>query len=191
LSTSTLLLYYSITLLLYYPITLHSQTLKHQNPQTQNMELKTKIHAEDGKQEIFIIREFDLPVELLFKAYTEAELFEQWMGTKVTKFENKQHGSYRFETLNPQGDVVFSANGTIHEFVPEQKITRTFQMENTPFPVQIEFLEFEKLTDSTSKLTIQTIYKSVDFKDQMLKLPFAQGINMAHNRLQELLGSRL
>ena len=190
-STSTLLLYYSITLLLYYPITLHSQTLKHQNPQTQNMELKTKIHAEDGKQEIFIIREFDLPVELLFKAYTEAELFEQWMGTKVTKFENKQHGSYRFETLNPQGDVVFSANGTIHEFVPEQKITRTFQMENTPFPVQIEFLEFEKLTDSTSKLTIQTIYKSVDFKDQMLKLPFAQGINMAHNRLQELLGSRL
>ncbi|SFN94231.1 Uncharacterized conserved protein YndB, AHSA1/START domain [Chryseobacterium oleae] len=150
------------------------------------MELKTKIHAEDGKQEIFITREFDLPVELLFKAYTEAELFEQWMGTKVTKFENKTHGSYRFETLNPQGDVVFSANGTIHEFVPEQKITRTFQMENTPFPIQLDFLEFEKLTDHTSKLTIQTIYKSVDFRDQMLKLPFAQGLNMAHNRLEEV-----
>jgi len=149
------------------------------------MELKTKIHAEDGKQEIFITREFELPVELLFKAYTEAELFEQWMGTKVTKFENKQHGSYRFETLNPQGDVVFSANGTIHEIVQNEKITRTFQMENTPFPVQLEFLEFEKITDNTSKITIQTIYKSVDFRDQMLKLPFAQGINMAHNRLQE------
>jgi len=151
------------------------------------MELKTKIHAEDGKQEIFIIREFDLPVELLFKAYTEAELFEQWMGTKVTKFENKQHGSYRFETLNPQGEVVFSANGTIHEIVQNEKITRTFQMENTPFPVQFEFLEFEKVTDNTSKITIQTIYKSVDFRDQMLKLPFAQGINMAHNRLQEII----
>jgi len=151
------------------------------------MELKTKIHAEDGKQEIFITREFELPVELLFKAYTEAEIFEQWMGTKVTKFENKQHGSYRFETLNPQGDVVFSANGTIHEIVQNEKITRTFQMENTPFPVQLEFLEFEKITDNTSKITIQTIYKSVDFRDQMLKLPFAQGINMAHNRLQEII----
>ncbi|SMO64739.1 Uncharacterized conserved protein YndB, AHSA1/START domain [Chryseobacterium rhizoplanae] len=150
------------------------------------MELKTKIHAEDGKQEIFITREFDLPVELLFKAYTEAELFEQWMGTKVTKFENKQHGSYRFETFNPQGDVVFSANGTIHEVIDNEKIIRTFQMENTPFPVQIEFLEFEKITDTTSKITIQTIYKSVDYRDQMLKLPFAQGINMAHNRLQEM-----
>lgn len=150
------------------------------------MELKTKIHAEDGKQEIFITREFDLPVKLVFKAYTEAELFEQWMGTKVTKFENRPHGSYRFETSNPQGEIVFSANGTIHEILQNEKITRTFQMENTPFPVQFEFLEFEKITDNTSKITIQTIYKSVEFRDQMLKLPFAQGINMAHNRLQEM-----
>jgi uncharacterized protein YndB with AHSA1/START domain len=154
------------------------------------MELKTKIHAEDGKQEIFIIREFDLPVELLFKAYTEPEIFEQWMGTKVLKMENKPHGGYQFQTSNPQGDVVFSANGTIHEFVPGRRIIRTFQMENTPFPVQIEFLEFEKLADSTSKITIHTIYKSVDFRDQMLKLPFAQGLNMAHNRLQEYLETR-
>ncbi|TLX26946.1 ATPase [Chryseobacterium indologenes] len=154
------------------------------------MELKTKIHAEDGKHEIFIIREFDLPVELLFKAYTEAELFEQWMGTKVIKMENKQHGSYRFETSNPSGEVVFSANGTIHDIVPNEKIIRTFQMENTPFPVQIEFLEFEKLTDTTSKITIQTIYKSVDFRDQHLKMPFAQGINRAHDRLQEMFKER-
>jgi uncharacterized protein YndB with AHSA1/START domain len=151
------------------------------------MELKTKIQAEDGKQEIFITREFDIPVYLLFKAYTEAELFEQWMGTKVTKLENKQHGSYRFETSNPQGEIVFSANGTIHEVISNQKIIRTFQMENTPFPVQMEFLEFEKLSDETSKITIHIIYKSVDFRDQMLKLPFAQGINMAHNRLQEII----
>lgn len=151
------------------------------------MELKTKIHAEDGKQEIFITREFDLPVDLLFKAYTEAQLFEQWMGTKVLKFENKQHGSYEFETSNPQGEVVFRANGTIHEVALNQRIIRTFQMENTPFPVQMEFLEFEKLSDTTSKITIHTIYKSVEFRDQMLKLPFAQGLNMAHNRLQEII----
>lgn len=149
------------------------------------MERKTKINAEDGKQEIQIIREFDLPVELLFKAYVEPELVEQWMGTKVVKLESKQHGSYQFETSNPQGNVIFRSNGTIHEFVQNEKITRTFEMENTPFPVQLEFLEFEKLTDQTSKLTMHVIYKSVDFRDQILKLPFAQGINLAHNRLQE------
>ena len=150
------------------------------------MERKTKINAEDGKQELVITREFDLPLELLFKAYVEPEIVEQWMGTKVLKLENKKHGSYQFETTDPKGNKVFRFNGVIHEFVPNQKITRTFEMENTPFAVQLEFLEFEKLTDDTSKLNMHIVYRSVALRDQMLKLPFAQGINMAHNRLQEI-----
>jgi uncharacterized protein YndB with AHSA1/START domain len=150
------------------------------------MEQKTKIHAEDGKQELTITREFDLPLELLFKAYVEAELVEQWMGTKVLKLENKKHGSYQFETTDPKGNK-HHFNGTIHEFIPNTKITRTFEMENTPFPVQLEFLEFEKLTEDTSKLNMHVVYKSVAHRDQLLKLPFSQGINMAHNRIQEIL----
>src|SRR6478609_1207393 len=151
------------------------------------MEQKTSIHAEDGKQELTITREFDLPLELLFKAFAEPELVEQWMGTKVLKLENKKHGSYQFETTDPKGNK-HGFNGTIHEFEPHQKITRTFEMENAPFAVQLEFLEFEPLSAETSKLTMQVVYKSVALRDQMLKLPFAQGINMAHNRIQELLG---
>jgi uncharacterized protein YndB with AHSA1/START domain len=151
------------------------------------MERKTKIHAEDGKQEIVITREFELPLELLFKAYEEPELVEQWMGTKVLKLENKKHGSYQFETTDPRGNK-HAFSGTIHEFVPNQKITRTFEMENTPFGVQLEFLEFEKLTEDTCKLTMHVVYRSVATRDQILQLPFAQGINMAHNRIQDILG---
>jgi uncharacterized protein YndB with AHSA1/START domain len=152
------------------------------------MERKTKISAEDGKQELTITREFDLPVELLFKAYVEPEIVEQWMGTRVLKLESKKHGSYQFETSGPQGNVAFRANGAIHEFSPNRKITRTFEMENTPFGVQLELLEFEKLTDDTSKLNMHVVYESVAQRDQVLKLPFAQGINMAHNRLQDTVG---
>ena len=146
------------------------------------MERKTKIHAEDGKQELVITREFDLPLELLFKAYAEPEIVEQWMGTKVLKLENKKHGSYQFETTNAKGNVVFRANGAIHEFSPNRKIIRTFEMENTPFGVQLEFLEFEQLTANTSKLNMHTVFRSVADRDQVLKLPFAEGINMAHNQ---------
>ena len=147
---------------------------------------KTQIHAEDGKQEILITREFDLPLELLFKAYEEPEIVEQWMGTKVLKLENKKHGSYQFETPDAKGNGVLKMNGVIHEFIRGQKITRTFEMENTPFPAQLEFLEFEQLGDNTSKLTMHIVYKSTALRDQMLQLPFAQGINMAHNRLQDI-----
>lgn len=148
------------------------------------MERKTKIDAEDGKQELLITREFDLPVDLLFKAHIEPEIVEEWMGTKVLKLEAKQHGSWQYITTDPHGNK-HGFNGVIHEFVPDQKITRTFEMENSPFPPQLEFLEFESLGEGKSKLTMHIIFKSVSLRDQLLRMPFAQGINMAHNRLQE------
>ena len=155
------------------------------------MEQKTKVNAEDGKQEMVITREFDLPVELLFRAYAEPDLVEEWMSnpystTKMLKLESKKQGGYQLESKDGQGKVVLRANGVIHEFVPNQKITRTFEMENTPFGVQLEIYEFEKLTDDTSKLNMHVIYESVAQRDEVLKLPFAQGINMAHNRIEEI-----
>ncbi|HYH55239.1 MAG TPA: SRPBCC domain-containing protein [Anseongella sp.] len=152
------------------------------------MERKTKVHAEADRQELLITREFELPLDLLFKAYVEPGIVEQWMGTKVLKLESKKHGSWQFETSDAQGNVVLRTNGVIHEFVPNRKITRTFEMENTPFTVHLEFLEFERLTDDASKLTIHMVFRSVACRDQLLQLPFAQGINMAHNQLQKILG---
>lgn len=150
------------------------------------MERKTKITAEKDKQDLVITREFDLPVELLFKAYEDAEIVAQWMNTRVLKLENKKHGSWQFETSDPNGNVVFRANGTIHDFVVNEKITRTFEMENTTFPIQLEFLEFKALNENTSELIMHIIYKSVTDRDEMLKLPFEYGLNMAHNRLEEI-----
>jgi uncharacterized protein YndB with AHSA1/START domain len=149
------------------------------------MERKTQVHAEDGKQEIFITREFELPLDVLFKAYMEPEIVEQWMGTKVLKLENHPHGSYQFETTDPKGNK-HRFNGTIHEFVPEAKITRTFEMENSGFPVQLEFLEFASISEGKSQLRMQMVFKSIADRDRMLQLPFAHGISMAHDRLQEV-----
>lgn len=149
------------------------------------MNNKTFVKADDGKQEIFITREFDLSLELLFKAYIESDLIEQWMGTNVIKLESKRHGCYQFETIQ-NGNVVFRANGTIHEIIENRTIIRTFEMEGANFPAQLEFLEFSKITEDTSLLKMQIIMKSVELRDQLLKLPFAKGIEMAHDRLQNI-----
>jgi uncharacterized protein YndB with AHSA1/START domain len=62
---------------------------------------KTKIIVEPGKQEIFIVRELNAPHELVFKAFTDPNLYSQWLGprkltTKFEKLEAKNDGSYRF-----------------------------------------------------------------------------------------------
>ncbi|XDD48399.1 SRPBCC domain-containing protein [Leptospira sp. WS39.C2] len=150
------------------------------------MELKTKVIAEDGKQELTIEREFDLPASLVYKAHTEPELIEQWMGNKVIQFEKRNHGSYVLETKSPEGVVLFRANGVLLNLIEDKSFVRTFEMENTGFPIQLEFFTFETITENKSKLTMQIVFKSVEQRDQLLKMPFAQGINMAHNRLETI-----
>lgn len=149
------------------------------------MEPKTQVEAEEGKQTIFITRKFNLPIELLFKAFIEAEIVEQWMGTKVLKLESKKHGSFQFETTDSKGNK-YGFNGVIHECISNQKIIRTFEMQPMAFGVQLEILEFQKLTDQTSKLHKKIIYESVAKRDANLKLPFTWGINMAHDKLEEV-----
>ena len=155
------------------------------------MKSKTKITAEDSTQEIIITREFDLPIELLFRAYTEAEFVEQWMGVNVLKMESKTHGSYEFEAEDEQGKVVFRANGVIHKIVPpHQTIIRTIEMDDSEFPAQLEFLEFSELPNGNSKLTIHIICKSISYRDKMVQQPyFAEGNDQAHNSLQEVMNN--
>lgn len=149
------------------------------------MQRKTIITAEANKQEIIVTRTFDLPLPLLFTAYTIPDLIEQWMGTKVLKLDSKNHGSYLFETTDPMGNK-HQFHGTIHTIVPDVKIIRTFEMGNNPFDVQLEFLDFESCPDNTSKLTMHIVFRTVMDRDNRLKMPFEQGINMAHNRLQQI-----
>lgn len=136
-----------------------------------------------------ITRVFDLPLEKLFKAYIDPLIVAQWMGTNVVRLESKKYGSYKFETRDTTGKVVLKSSGVIHDFIPNQLIIRTFEMENTPFPVQLEFLAFEALAGNTSKLTMHVVYKSVADRDAILKLPFASGINMAHNKLEKTMNN--
>ncbi|MGQ3014827.1 MAG: SRPBCC domain-containing protein [Flavobacteriales bacterium] len=150
------------------------------------MERKTKLHAPEGTQDLDITREFDLPLELLFKAYTEADIVTQWMGTRVLQLESRAQGAYRFETRDADGKLLFSAHGVIHDCVPDTRITRTFEMGNTSFPAQLEFLEFEALPGGRSKLHIHIVYRSAEDRANALRLPFAHGISMAHDRLQEI-----
>lgn len=153
------------------------------------MELKTKVTAEEGKHDISITRKFDLPLSLLFKAFVDSDIVEQWMNTKVLKLESKKHGEYIYETTDPKGyKHIFS--GVIHELILDKLIIRTFEMENTNFGVQMEYYEFDALSDNTSILNKQIIFRSEEERNMTLKLPFVQGINMAHNRLEKILGTK-
>jgi uncharacterized protein YndB with AHSA1/START domain len=106
----------------------------------------------------------------------------------VLKLESRKYSSYLLEASDAKGNAIFQAYGVIHELSPNRKITRTFEMTTMSLGVQLEVYEFEKLTETTSKLTMHVIYESAEQRDQLLKLQFVQGINNAHNRLEKFAG---
>src|SRR5258706_12155710 len=80
---------------------------------------KTTIKVEPGKQDLFIIREFDAPRELVFKAHTDPKLYVQWLGPRgyemiLETFEPKSGGKYYFNYQNKKINQ-FAFHGVFHE----------------------------------------------------------------------------
>ncbi|MEO8234604.1 MAG: SRPBCC family protein [Flavobacterium sp.] len=157
------------------------------------MSNKTTITAEPNKQELFIVREFEAPREILYKAYTEANLIMKWLGPDslkmaIDKYENKSHGAYRFIHSDENGNE-YKFNGVIHEVCPPERLIRTFEFEGLPMKgeVSLEFANFEELPNNRSKLTIQAIYKSVASRDGHLNSGMEHGVTDSYNSLDKIL----
>jgi len=152
---------------------------------------KTTIIAEPGKQELFIIREFDAPRELVFKAFVEPKLLEKWLGPKnmkmkIDKMENKPGGSYRYTHSDSKGNV-HGFRGVVHEVLKPERIIQTFEYEGLVGHVTLDTALFESLPGNRTKVTGQSVFQSVADRDGMIKSGMERGVVDSHERLDALL----
>ena len=157
---------------------------------------QTKIIAEPGKQELFIMRELDAPRELVFRAFNEADLIIQWLGPgnmkmEIEKLDSSTGGSYRFLHCDTGGNT-YGFNGVIHEVAAPERMIRTFEFEGLPERghVSLEFLTLEALPNNRTKLTIQSVFRSVADRDGMVMSGMERGMNEGFGKLDELLKKR-
>ena len=154
---------------------------------------RIKITAESGKQELFIEREFDAPRELVFKAFTDADLYKHWIGpreltTNIETFESKNGGSWRYIQKDPEGNE-FAFHGVNHEVLAPERIIGTFEFEGLPETghVILERAIFEILPGDRTKLTSQSVFLTIEDRDGMLQSGMEEGVTDSYNRLDELL----
>ena len=154
---------------------------------------ETKITAEPGKQEVTITREFDAPVELVFKAFTDAKLLEQWLGpryltTKFETFEPRNGGSYRYVSTDDKGNT-YAFRGVIHEVVLNERIIQTFEFEGLPEKghVALETARFAKLPGNRTRFISHSVFQSLADRDGMMQSGMEQGVVDSYNRLDELM----
>jgi uncharacterized protein YndB with AHSA1/START domain len=140
-----------------------------------NKNNQIKITAEPGKQELFIIREFDAPRELVFRAFIDPKLYVKWLGPHrfemiLDKFEPRSGGSWRYIHKDKDGNE-FVFHGVYHEVLESERIIDTFEFEGLPEAghVSLETARFEEIPDGRTRLTVQSVFQSVADRDGMLQ----------------------
>ncbi|MEO8540350.1 MAG: SRPBCC family protein [bacterium] len=155
----------------------------------------TVITAEPGRQEVVITREFEAPVELLFRAYTERDMVARWLGPRDDKlaievFDAYSGGSWRYISYDPQGNG-FAFHGVFHEVLANQRIIQTFEFEGLPESghVMLETARFEALPGNRCRLVTQSLFQSIEDRDGMVQSGMERGVLDSHARLDQLFAS--
>jgi len=151
------------------------------------------ITAEPGIKEITIVREFNAERVLVFKAFTDPEIYTQWIGpngysTKIIKFEPRSGGSYRFIQKDPEGRE-FAFHGVYHEVLSPERIISTMEFEGLPEKghVELDTTLFEVIPENKTRLTIQSIYQTLEDRDGMINSGMQKGVEEGFDRLEEIL----
>jgi uncharacterized protein YndB with AHSA1/START domain len=154
------------------------------------------IRAEPGKQEIVITREFDAPRELVFKAFTDPELYVKWLlgprrhglRMRLDRFDPRTGGTWRYIHIDKDGNE-YAFHGSYHEVLAPERIIDTFEFEGSPEQghVSLETVRFQELPRRRTKLTIQSVFQSVSDRDAMLQSGMEEGVRDSFDRLAELL----
>lgn len=154
---------------------------------------QTILVAEPGRQEIFVMREFDAPRKLVFTAFTDPKLYLQWLGPrgysmKLETFEPRSGGRWRYIHTDPQGNE-FGFHGVNHEVLPPERIIDTFEFEGQPEAghVMLETVKFEELPGGRTRVTTQSVFQSVADRDGMVQAGMERGLVDSYERLDEVM----
>ena len=154
---------------------------------------QTQITDEKGKQEIFIVREFDAPRELVYRAFAEPELLLQFLGPKNLKmvidhYDFRSGGSYRYIHIDADGNE-YGFHGVVHESTAPERAIQTFEFEGLGERghVSLDTSLFEELPGNRTRLTIHSVFRSVADRDGMILSGMERGMNEGFERLDALL----
>ena len=143
---------------------------------------------------VFINKEFDAELSLVWDAFTKQEILDQWWAPKPwksrTKFMNFEVGGQRFYAMvSPEGQEHWS----IQKFTSISPTSR-FQMlnafadkdQNPELPASDWDFNFSE-QDGTTKVSITIYNESLDRMEKMIEMGFEGGFTMTLNYLENLL----
>ena len=143
-------------------------------------------------RELAMIRVFEAPRELVFKAYTTPELLKRWLGVHnnwtlaVCEIDLRPGGKYRYEWRGP-GGASMGMGGTFREVKAPERIVATEKFDESWYPGEAESTITLVEKDGKTTLTLSVRYESREARDAVLRSPMEEGVAIGFDTLADIL----
>jgi uncharacterized protein YndB with AHSA1/START domain len=158
--------------------------------------ISTQIKKDLKSRKIIVKREFDAPVSLVWKSWTESQLLDQWWAPKPWKAKSKSltfdtGGSWLYSMNGPDGTsmwciVEFSEVTKEKSFQATSAFCDENGKKNADFPVMYWNTRFNAIGSETLVEVEISFDKEADM-EKIIAMGFEAGFSAALNNLDELL----
>ena len=152
--------------------------------------------APSGDTDVVIMRRFDAPRELVFEAFTSAELVPQWMlgpegwTMPVCEVDLRPGGGYR-HVWRKEGEPDLALTGTFVEVQPpERMVSRERFNDDWTQGETLITTEFEALEDGGTLMRMTVSFSSSEARDAATRTGMAVGMEAGYTRLDDLFARR-
>jgi uncharacterized protein YndB with AHSA1/START domain len=140
-------------------------------------------------REIRIVREFDAPVALVFRAWTTPELVARWWHAErgsVTSIDIdlRVGGRWRY-VMVANGGFEVAFHGEFREIVPDERLVTTEVYEGAPGDEAMTTTTFVDL-DGSTRVEILVRHTSVEARNAHLQSGMEDGLQRALELLEEV-----
>ena len=130
------------------------------------------LHARAGDRALTFRREFDAPIDLVFRAHVDPALFARWIGPagtscRLDRFDASTGGSFDY-TIGG-GSSSFRFFGSYHEVAEGERIVHTWEFAGDPGRPTLETLAFSALPGGRTRLDGRSLYGTVEHCDEMFE----------------------
>jgi uncharacterized protein YndB with AHSA1/START domain len=152
---------------------------------------RTELTAPPGQPTLEIVREFDAPVERVYRAHVDPDLVTQWLGPRrlrmrLEHYDIRRGGSYRYTHIDEDG-TEYGFWGAVHDARPNELITQSFGFDGAPDDATFDKATFEDLGNGRTRLRVVSVTHDLAVRDAFLASGMEDGMNQSYERLDELL----
>ncbi|WP_206056795.1 SRPBCC family protein [Nocardioides sp. GY 10113] len=151
----------------------------------------TRIEADPSVPTVRIVREFDAPRELVYRAHVDPDLIARWLGPRDTEmrietWEMRTGGEYRYTAVRG-GEEIAHFYGSVHRVTENERVVQTFGFDEMPDAVSLDTLALSDLPGGRTRLEILSVVYDFESRASMLASGMETGINDGYEKLDALL----